>query len=155
MQAAPQPGELPAPVEVTAKQIVAATLPDACRHDGLARELSAARAQWQGTGINSYSMTIQRSSFHQLAAWPNSRPLKLVVRDGHATGNLPRVDAAWLQSVTVNGLFDFIETEAAKHPDCLNVSFDPTFGYPTSIRIDPEFGGTDDELEYSISEFGS
>lgn len=145
----------PAPAEVVIGRKGAVVIPNPCRYDDLGKELAAARDLWQGTGINSYSMTIQRASFHQLAAWPNSRPLKLVVRDGRATGNLPRVDSAWLQSVTVDGLFDFIETEAAKHPDCLNVSFDPTFGFPTSIRIDPVFGGTDDELEYSISEFGS
>lgn len=154
-QAVTHAGEPAAPVRVTAKPDVAAAIPDACRYDGLDKQLSAARALWQGTGINSYSMTIQRASFHQRAAWPNAWPLKLVVRDGHPTGNLPRVDAAWLQSVTVDGLFDFIETEAAKHPDCLNVTFDPTFGFPTTIRIDPEFGGADDELEYSISDFGS
>jgi hypothetical protein len=145
----------PVPAEVVLGQKAAIVIPNPCRYDDLGKDLSAARALWQGTGINSYSMTIQRASFHQLAAWPNSRPLKLVVRDGHATGNLPRVDSAWLQSVTIDGLFNFIETEAAKHPDCLNVSFDPTFGFPTSIRIDPVFGGADDELEYSISEFGS
>jgi hypothetical protein len=145
----------PVPSEVVIGRKGAVVIPNLCRYDDLGKELTAARDLWRGTGINSYSMTIQRASFHQLAAWPNSRPLKLVVRDGHATGNLPRVDPAWLQSVTVDGLFDFIETEAAKHPDCLNVSFDPTFGFPTSIRIDPVFGGADDELEYSISEFGS
>jgi len=155
VQGEPPSGDQPAPAEIVIGQKAAVVIPEPCRYDGLAKELDAARAQWQGTGINSYSMTIQRSSFHQLAAWPNSRPLKLVVRDGRATGNLPRVDAAWLQSVTINGLFDYIESEAAKHPDCLNVTFDPTFGFPTSIRIDPVFGGTDDELEYSISEFGS
>lgn len=144
-----------APVEAPAKQNAAARIPDSCRYDGLEEELSAARALWQGTGINSYSMTIQRSAFFQRLAWPNSRPLKLVVRDGHATGNLPAVDPAWLQSVTVDGLFSYIETELAKHPDCLNVTFDSTFGFPTSIRIDPVFGGADDELEYEISEFGS
>lgn len=154
LQAASRPGELAAPVQAAAKPGGATAVPDACRYDGLDKQLSAARAQWQGTGINSYSMTVQRASFHQRAAWPNSWPLKLVVRDGHATGNLPRVDQAWLQSVTVDGLFDYIETEAAKHPDCLNVAFDPTFGFPTSIRIDPVFGGADDELEYSISDFG-
>ncbi len=155
VQAATRPVESAATVQATAKPNVATAIPDACRYDGLDKELSAARALWQGTGINSYSMTIQRASFHQRAAWPNAWPLKLVVRDGHATGNLPRVDSAWLQSVTVDGLFDYIETEAAKHPDCLNVTFDPTFGFPTTIRIDPVFGGADDELEYSISDFGS
>jgi hypothetical protein len=155
LQATDQAVKPAAPVPAAAKPNVATAIPDACRYDGLDKELSAARALWQGTGINSYSMTIQRASFHQRAAWPNAWPLKLVVRDGHPTGNLPRVDAAWLQSVTVDGLFDYIETEAAKHPDCLHVTFDPTFGFPTSIRIDPVFGGADDELEYSISDFGS
>ena len=105
-------------------------------------------------GINSYSMTIQRSSFRQLAAWPNSRPLRLTVRDGHATGSLPRVDSNWLQSLTVDGFFDYVASQAAQHPDCLVVSFDPMFGFPASIRIDPEISGTDDELEFSVTEFG-
>ena len=150
----PQPSTAPATTVAAGKTIGASVIPDACRYDGLAEELAAAEARWQGTGINTYSMTIQRSSFHQLAAWPNSTPLKLQVRSGHPTGNLRRVDSKWLQSVTIDGLFEYIENEASKKPDCLNVEFDPTFGYPTSIRIDPVFGGTDDEVEYSITEFG-
>lgn len=139
---------------VASKKSEASVIPDACRYDGLAEELAAAEARWRGTGINTYSMTIQRSSFHQLAAWPNSTPLKLQVRSGHPTGNLKRVDSKWLQSVTIDGLFEYIENEASKKPDCLKVEFDSTFGYPTSIRIDPVFGGADDELEYSVTEFG-
>ena len=151
---APEPGSLPSIVAVTGKTTESSAIPDACRYDGLADALATAKARWQGMGINSYGMTIQRSSFHQLAAWPNSKPLKLTVRDGVPTGNLPRVDASWLQSLTVDGLFAYIETEAAKHPDCLVVSFDPMFGYPAAIRIDPEISGTDDELEFSVTEFG-
>ena len=150
----PQPATAPATTMVAGKTVGASAIPDACRYDGLTEELAAAEARWQGTGINTYSMTIQRSSFHQLAAWPNSTPLKLQVRSGHPTGNLTRVDSKWLQSVTVDGLFEYIESEASTKPDCLKVEFDPTFGYPTSIRIDPVFGGTDDEVEYSVTEFG-
>ena len=150
----PEPRPPPATGAAAGKASESAAIPDACRYDGLTEALSEARARWQGTGINSYSMTIQRSSFHQLAAWPNSKPLKLTVRDGYATGNLPRVDSTWLQSLTVDGLFDYVGNQAALHPDCLIVSFDPMFGYPASIRIDPEIGGTDDELEFSVTEFG-
>jgi hypothetical protein len=150
----PQPATTPAIVVVAGKTIGASVIPDACRYDGLTEELAAAEARWQGTGINTYSMTIQRSSFNQLAAWPNSTPLKLQVRSGHPTGNLRRVDSTWLQSVTIDSLFEYIKNEASKKPDCLKVEFDPTFGYPTSIRIDPVFGGTDDEVEYSVTEFG-
>ena len=148
------PGLPPATLEVVGKKIAPAAIPDACRYDGLTEALTAAKARWQGTGINTYSMTIQRSSFHQLSAWPNSTPLKLQVRSGQPTGNLKRVDSKWLQSVTIDGLFEYIENEASKKPDCLKVEFDPTFGYPISVRIDPVFGGTDDEVEYSVTEFG-
>jgi Family of unknown function (DUF6174) len=129
-------------------------MPDACRYESLAGELADARARWQGTGINSYSMTIQRSSFHQLAVWPNSRPLKLTVRGGVPKGNLKGVDAAWLQTLTVDGLFEYIEGEASKRPDCLIARFDPMFGYPVSIRIDPVLAGADDEVEFAVSDFG-
>lgn len=155
-RSSPLPQAAPAPVTVVVagKKIESPPVPDACRYDGLAQALADAKARWQGTGINTYSMTIQRSSFHQLTAWPSSTPLKLKVRSGQPTGNLKRVDQAWLQSVTVDGLFAYIESEAAKKPDCLKVEFDPMFGHPTSIRIDPVFGGTDDEVEFSVSEFG-
>lgn len=150
----PDPGSSPATVAGVGKRIEAPAIPDACRYDGLTEALAEARARWQGTGINTYSMTIQRSSFHQLAVWPNSKPLKLKVRDGHATGNLAGVDSTWLQSLTVDGLFGYIESQASQRPDCLNVKFDPMFGYPTSIQIDPVFGGTDDEVEFVVTEFG-
>lgn len=151
---APPPGLPPAALEAVGKKIAPAAIPDACRYDGLTEALAAAKARWQGTGINTYSMTIQRSSFRQLSAWPNSTPLKLKVRSGQPTGNLKRVDSSWLQSVTVDGLFEYIENEASKKPDCLKVEFDPMLGYPTSIQIDPVFGGTDDEVEFSVTEFG-
>ena len=147
-------GSQPTTTAADGKRIEPPASADACRYDRLADELAAARERWQGMGINSYSMTIQRSSFHQLAAWPNSRPLRLTVRVGHATGNLPRVDSNWLQSLTVDGFFDYVASQAAQHPDCLVVSFDPMFGFPASIRIDPEISGTDDELEFSVTEFG-
>lgn len=150
----PQPATAPATAVVAGKNIEASVIPEACRYDGLTEALTAAKARWQGTGINTYSMTIQRSSFHQLSAWPNSTPLKLTVRSGQPTGSLKRVDSSWLHSVTVDGLFEYIENEASKKPDCLNVEFDPMLGYPISIRIDPVFGGTDDEVEYSVTEFG-
>ena len=149
-----EPGSQAATVEVNGERIETPAIPDECRYDDLADALAKARERWQGMGINSYSMTIQRSSFHQLAAWPNSRPLRLTVRDGQATGNLPRVDSTWLQSLTVDGFFDYVASQAAQHPDCLVVSFDPMFGFPASIRIDPEISGTDDELEFSVTEFG-
>jgi hypothetical protein len=139
---------------VAGKRIEPPAIPDACRYDGLTEALAVARARWQGTGINTYSMTIQRSSFHQLAVWPNSTTLKLKVRNGQASGNLRGVDSTWLQSLTVDGLFEYIESQASKHPDCLKVQFDSMFGYPTSIQIDPVFGGTDDELEFAVTEFG-
>lgn len=151
---APPPGLPPATLEAVGKKIAPAAIPDACRYEGLAAALTAAKARWQGTGINTYSMTIQRSSFRQLSAWPNSTPLKLTVISGKPTGNLKSVDSSWLQSVTVDGLFGYIENEASKKPDCLKVEFDPMLGYPTLIRIDPVFGGTDDEVEFSVTEFG-
>lgn len=150
----PQPAPSPTPVAVPGKRIDSPSIPDACRYDDLPESLATAKARWQGTGINSYSMTVQRSSFHQLAAWPNSTPLKLKVLSGQPSGNLKRVDANWLQSVTVDGLFLYIEIEAAKKPDCLKVEFDPMFGFPTTIRIDPVLGGTDDEVEFSVTDFG-
>jgi hypothetical protein len=152
----PQPEARPQPagVAVDNQTISPANIPDACRYDDLPGALAAAKARWQGTGINSYSMTIQRASFRQLPVWPNSTPLKLTVRDGRASGNIKGVDSTWLQSLTVDGLFQYIESQLALHPDCFKVQFDPMFGYPTSIRIDPEFGGADDELEYAITDFG-
>jgi hypothetical protein len=150
----PQPEFQSATADVAGKRIEPPAIPDACRYDGLTEALAVARARWQGTGINTYSMTIQRSSFHQLAVWPNSTTLKLKVRNGQASGNLRGVDLTWLQSLTVDGLFEYIESQASKHPDCLKVQFDSMFGYPTSIQIDPVFGGTDDELEFAVTEFG-
>jgi hypothetical protein len=152
----PQPEARPQPASASVdnQTISPANIPDACRYDDLPGALAAAKARWQGTGINSYSMMIQRASFRQLPVWPNSTPLKLTVRDGRASGNIKGVDSAWLQSLTVDGLFNYIEGQLAMHPDCFKVQFDPMFGYPTSLRIDPVFGGADDELEYAITDFG-
>jgi hypothetical protein len=60
LKTAAPPGEPAAPAQASAKPDGTTAIPDACRYDGLDKELSSARALWQGTGINSYSMTIQR-----------------------------------------------------------------------------------------------
>ena len=114
------------------------------------RDLAVHQAQWQSKGIKSYSMTITRQCFCP------SEPLDVVVVDGVATkvtvgGKAPDPLQPAVAPLTIQDLFVLVaaQNEAAS----MTVEWDATFGYPTSIQVDPIANAIDDEFGYTITNF--
>ncbi len=53
------------------------------------------------------------------------------------------------QYKSVGKLFEFVETAQTFEADVLEVGYDPIFGYPERIYLDPRIGALDDEILYS------
>jgi hypothetical protein len=53
----------------------------------------------------------------------------------------------------VEGVFLKLEADLAGDPDEINVTYDPTYGYPATVNIDYIAAAADDELSYGISNF--
>jgi hypothetical protein len=113
--------------------------------------LAAARARWSQSGGDSYSYVVNRSCFCVLGG----RTVTVTVRNGvvsaaeYAETGGP-VESTFLTYVaTVPDLFDLIQDALAKDPAYFAATYDPVFGYPTRIEIDPSANVADDEVALS------
>lgn len=129
-------------------------LPPPGEHSITRRDLAEARERFASTGYSSYAMTVRRSCF----CLPEYiGPFDVVVRDGHIVSvtNVGGFDIdavpANQQTLTVPGLFDFIE--AGFDSDRMDVTFDKQTGVPLNISIDHIFGAVDDEISITVSNF--
>jgi hypothetical protein len=124
---------------------------------GLPRDLALARVRWAERGPASYSITILRSC-ECLAE--GIGPVVVTVRNGvvesrhytrDGTAVLPQYEHLF---PPVEGLFEIVEGARRERAAQLDVSYDPTFGYPTRIDIDWHAPQVDDEVTYLASDFG-
>jgi hypothetical protein len=117
----------------------------AAERDSIVREVQARRAAWRARGITNYSIRVAVGCF---CPWPGN-PAILEVRGGVAqalrdTTGCPMgpLREPW-SAYTVEALFDFVEQAARTH-DVVSVTYDASFGYPTSLRGDAKLGQVDD-----------
>jgi hypothetical protein len=117
----------------------------AAERDSLVREAQAWREVWRARGITDYYLRVAVGCF---CPWPGN-PAVLEVRRGTlvalrdtAGKRAGPVREPW-SLYTVEGLFDAVE-QSARRVDVLEVRYDPTYGYPTSIRGDGKLGRPDD-----------
>jgi hypothetical protein len=54
---------------------------------------------------------------------------------------------------SIPALFRYIRSEEAKHPDVLQVTFDPTLGYPVTYFVDPSKQESDDTFHFEVTDF--
>ncbi len=78
----------------------------------------------------------------------NGSPASIVyVADGQ-----PATNTAFQRADTIDELFQIIHQAIDDGVDRLNVQYDPTYGYPTTINIDPRADAVDEESAYFVSE---
>lgn len=115
-------------------------------------ELSQARARWEASGVQSYSMTVQIGCF---CPEEFRGPFEVTVDNGVLTEALydgaPVRDGVAIEFFTVDGLFDAVADLADS--DRLNVTFDPETGIPTIIDADPQLTIADEEVSVTVSDF--
>ena len=115
--------------------------------------LGAARARWDGAGVDSYEITVRRLCFCFL-----TDPVRIVVENGvvvsrtvTTTGQpLATREAEYYPDVP--GLFAIVQ-EAIREADDLDTAFDATYGFPTLISIDWAEDYVDDEVVYQTEGF--
>jgi len=124
-------------------------------HSALA-ELSAAEQRWNAQGLPAYEYTVQRLCFCAPAV---THPITVTVRDGavvrlvYADSGAVPDSAMFRDFLTVERVFDFVRRTIAENPDTLTAVYDPHYGYPTRITVDPIFGIADDEFSVSVTGF--
>lgn len=112
--------------------------------------------KWQGSDLENYSFTLQRNCFCRGDA---IRPVNIEVENGKVksavfadTGEPLPADVDF-NSLTVDDLFKQIGEAFDSGAEKVDVKYDPTYGYPTSIYIDRSSMIADEEVGFTISNF--
>ena len=110
-------------------------------------ELARNRQRWASAGLHDYEFDFQRSCF---CAPEVTQQVHIVVRQD-AIASVARTSdgrpaiGSHTDWPRVDELFLDVEQRLAQHTDRLDVSYDPTFGYPRSIVADIALMTADDE----------
>lgn len=111
-------------------------------------DLEQARVLWAETGPDSYRYHYFRGCF---CAAPVGH-FVVTVTDGTVTaavtdpGGESVPEATLPELYTVEDLFDVVENAIGREVDGFQVEYDPEYGFPTLIDLDPYENAIDDEL---------
>ena len=115
------------------------------------RLLAERQAQWFAKGVDDYAFTVSRQCF-----CPSTEPFVVTVSDGVTIG-ITRAGkpaaAIELQGIptSIPALFAIV-TANAQAGD-MTVEWEPTFGFPTAIQVDPIPNAIDDEFGITVTDF--
>ena len=142
-------------VRVVAKEIRPPPIPTDCHDYKILQTIDNARAKWRSLGITQYRYSVERHAFAELVGWPTSSRLVVTVRNGVAAVGPTELSDSFIQSLSVEGQFESLEKTVMENPDCLKVTFDETFGFASSIYVDPVWDMTDDDVRLVFTDFGA
>ena len=120
-------------------------------------ELAKNRDKWTSQGINHYRFNLTISCF---CPFQEVNPVTVEVLDGRIV-SMSGADGQPLdesfrstfdQAGTVDLLFAIAEDNLA-HADQVSVTYDATYGFPTSIVVDRIKMAIDDEISYYVAKF--
>ncbi|MDX1482709.1 MAG: DUF6174 domain-containing protein [Woeseiaceae bacterium] len=123
--------------------------------EGRRATLAEQRAIWAQQGIDDYRLTIGIRRSQAAAA----HTFRAEVRDGVVVSAQRPEDGLALpatllpEPATVEQLFAFVAEANAQDHDVVVVSYDEIYGFPRSIRIDPNAGADGDETEIEATGF--
>ena len=104
----------------------------ACGDNAISPEVQ--RARWDARGATNYTYV----SSYSCECLPDYATALQVTVSNDAVAAIHSVatgqPAPLTYRPTIDGLFDFIESEQRTRPSLLEVSYDPTLGYPTRIK---------------------
>lgn len=117
-------------------------------------DLTKARALWDSKKIESYSLTFTVTCF---CIYELNQPAEVVVKNNKiiSVNNEPYNDSFLLYAsyLTIEELFTHIETMRKKNPVVEELTFDPTYGFPSNIYYDVSEMIADEEIGYKVSNF--
>jgi hypothetical protein len=121
------------------------------------RELDRNRTRWQEKNIQDYRFALDIGC---MCPWYEQMPLTIEVRNGEVasiTAANGEDISSYLETYnkhdTIDELFDTIKFAIQNGADEIKVYYDPDYGFPTSILINPMKNAFDDETGYTISDF--
>jgi hypothetical protein len=103
------------------------------------------------TGPDDYAYTLTVTCYCILPG-----PLRVTVRDGEVAGaerlaetDLPDAEGEGTTLADLTAL----ARRALREADRVDVTYDPTYGYPTDLYIDWDEGIADEEVGYTVTDF--
>jgi hypothetical protein len=123
-----------------------------------ATALEQNRQKWAGQEISHYRFNLMIGCF---CAFRSQMPLTVEVQNGkivsiETADGSPIVEGSrqiFEQAGMMEKLFAVIEEAQANGADELAVVYDPTYGFPSQISINPIKNATDDEISYYVENF--
>jgi Family of unknown function (DUF6174) len=94
-----------------------------------------ARQRWQTNGARSYTIKVTLLCFCS-----PTRPRTVIVRDGKTLGDGPSVA-------------DLFETIFSGGFDKVTATYDPTYGFPTRVIVDPDLNTIDEERTWVVTDY--
>ena len=135
--------------------VMAAALTAACGNPfSPTEELDDARDKWESQGIASYALTVREICFCPLE---RGGPFRVTVVNGGVAsveylGEGTGVEPHEGIPLTVDDLFATARA-AMREADDVEVQYDPTYGFPSDIRVDRIAYAIDDEVQYEARDF--
>lgn len=114
------------------------------------QNLAQARTLWDRKDVASYSYVLELQCFCAPAS--QLEPVRVTVQNGAvASVRYVETNATAPSDIfgpydTVEELFDLIQDAIDRDADLLQVGYDATYGFPHTINVDYESGGTDQLL---------
>jgi hypothetical protein len=133
----------------------------ACDNDSDDRtnpELTTARQLWDDAALQDYQYTLSRSCFCEVSP-DGAGDFVIAIKSGAVESAFHRDSGVYLTDEqihdlpSIDDLFALVDSAYRHHADRIEVTYDPTFGFPLSIYIDRRSAVGDDEIRYQISEF--
>lgn len=110
--------------------------------------LDEARALWAAADLDTYSMTLTRTCF---CPEDYRGPFQVTVEAGEvAEVRFQNRDLPTERAVSVDDLFDLLQTAYDEGAARVNATYHPTLGYPTSLYIDRSEQIADEEVGYTV-----
>lgn len=122
----------------------------------VARELRRNQRRWYADNLKNYRYTLQISCF---CTSETREPVEIEVRNGklksisRPKGGAPVDLNTFERYSTIPKLFNVIQKAIAAQADEISVKYNPQYGYPTNIYINPETMIADEEIWLTISNF--
>ena len=117
-------------------------------------DTTRARLQWAEHGPASYDLTLFRSC----ECLPSmTGPVVVSVVDGevvarrYASSDEPVSAELAPHFPSVEALFALVDEWQRRRPARLAVQYDPTFGHPVHVFVDPDARMADDEIAYTVT----
>ena len=125
---------------------------------GTQSEFEQNQEKWQDAGISHYRYHLSISCF---CIFAQDMPLIVEVQNGKVVSmeyqSGKQIDPSLLELferyATIDRVFGEVKSGLNGAADEVIVKYDPTYGFPTEVKIDVEKQATDDELYLTLSDF--